>query len=161
MQRDAYIKLKQWRSSSKRKPLLLRRARQTGKTYLLKAFGQAQYDSLIYFNFEEDPNLKDFFAERIRPSEIIQNLALYAGKEIRPGVDLIVFDEIQSSNGALKSLKYFHEDAPRYHIAGAGSLLGISLSGPGAFPVGKVNFLDLYPMTFMEFLSATGSDRLR
>lgn len=161
MQRDAYIKLKHWKSSSKRKPLLLRGARQTGKTYLLKAFGQAEYDSFIYFNFEEDPNLKGFFAERVRPSEIIQNLALYAGKKIRPGVDLIVFDEIQASDGALKSLKYFYEDAPEYHIAGAGSLLGISLSGPGAFPVGKVNFFDLYPMTFMEFLSATGSDRLR
>jgi predicted AAA+ superfamily ATPase len=161
MQRDAYIKLKQWKSSPKRKPLLLRGARQTGKTYLLKAFGQAEYDSLVYFNFEEDPNLKGFFAERVRPSGIIQNLALYTGKKIRPGVDLIVFDEVQASNGALKSLKYFYEDAPEYHIAGAGSLLGISLSGPGAFPVGKVNFLDLYPMTFMEFLSATGSNRLR
>jgi predicted AAA+ superfamily ATPase len=161
MQRDAYIKLKQWKSSPKRKPLLLRGARQTGKTYLLKAFGQAEYDSLVYFNFEEDPNLKGFFAERVRPSGIIQNLALYTGKKIRPGVDLIVFDEVQASNGALKSLKYFYEDAPEYHIAGAGSLLGISLSGPGTFPVGKVNFLDLYPMTFMEFLSAIGSNRLR
>ena len=140
---------------------MLRGARQTGKTYLLKAFGQAEYDSLVYFNFEEDPNLKGFFAERVRPSGIIQNLALYTGKKIRPGVDLIVFDEVQASNGALKSLKYFYEDAPEYHIAGAGSLLGISLSGPGAFPVGKVNFLDLYPMTFMEFLSAIGSNRLR
>ena len=161
MQRDAYIKLKQWKSSPKRKPLLLRGARQTGKTYLLKAFGQAEYDSLVYFNFEEDPNLKGFFAERVRPSGIIQNLALYTGKKIRPGVDLIVFDEVQASNGALKSLKYFYADAPEYHIAGAGSLFGISLSGPGTFPVGKVNFLDLYPMTFMEFLSATGSNRLR
>ena len=161
MQRDAYIKLKHWKSSPKRKPLLLRGARQTGKTYLLKAFGQAEYDSLVYFNFEEDPNLKGFFAERVRPSGIIQNLALYTGKKIRPGVDLIVFDEVQASNGALKSLKYFYEDAPEYHIAGAGSLLGISLSGPGTFPVGKVNFLDLYPMTFMEFLSAIGSNRLR
>ena len=140
---------------------MLRGARQTGKTYLLKAFGQAEYDSLVYFNFEEDPNLKGFFAERVRPSGIIQNLALYTGKKIRPGVDLIVFDEVQASNGALKSLKYFYEDAPEYHIAGAGSLLGISLSGPGTFPVGKVNFLDLYPMTFMEFLSAIGSNRLR
>ena len=140
---------------------MLRGARQTGKTYLLKAFGKAEYDALIYFNFEEDPNLKGFFSGRVYPAGIIENLALYAGRKIRPALDLIVFDEIQASDGALKSLKYFYENAPEYHIAGAGSLLGISLSGPGAFPVGKVNFLDLYPMTFMEFLSATGSDRLR
>jgi len=139
----------------------LRGARQTGKTHLLKAFGNAEYDSLIYFNFEEDPNLKGFFTERVRPTEIIENLTLYAGRKLRPGLDLIVFDEIQASDGALRSLKYFFEDAPEYHIAAAGSLLGISLSGPGAFPVGKVNFLDLYPMTFMEFLSATGSEPLR
>jgi uncharacterized protein len=161
MQRDAYNKLMDWKSSARRKPLLLRGARQTGKTYLLKAFGKAEYDSLIYFNFEEDPNLKGFFTGRVRPAELIENLSLYAGQKIRPVVDLIVFDEIQASDGALKSLKYFYEDAPEYHIAGAGSLLGISLSGPGAFPVGKVNFIDLYPMTFMEFLSATGADRLR
>jgi predicted AAA+ superfamily ATPase len=161
MQRDAYNKLMDWKSSARRKPLLLKGARQTGKTYLLKAFGKAEYDSLIYFNFEEDPNLKGFFDGRIRPAELIENLSLYAGQKIRPAVDLIVFDEIQASDGALKSIKYFYEDAPEYHIAGAGSLLGISLSGPGAFPVGKVNFIDLYPMTFMEFLSATGSDRLR
>jgi len=161
MQRDAYSKLKDWKSSSRRKPLLLRGARQTGKTHLLKAFGNAEYDSLIYFNFEEDPNLKGFFTERVRPTEIIENLTLYAGRKLRPGLDLIVFDEIQASDGALRSLKYFFEDAPEYHIAAAGSLLGISLSGPGAFPVGKVNFLDLYPMTFMEFLSATGSEPLR
>jgi predicted AAA+ superfamily ATPase len=161
MQRDIYSKLIDWKSSSRRKPLLLRGARQTGKTYLLKAFGKAEYDSLIYFNFEEDPNLKGFFSGRVRPVEIVENLSLYAGRKIRPALDLIVFDEIQASDGALKSLKYFFEDAPEYHIAGAGSLLGISLSGPGAFPVGKVNFLDLYPMTFMEFLSATGSDPLR
>lgn len=161
MQRDAYNKLMDWKSSARRKPLLLRGARQTGKTYLLKAFGKAEYDSLIYFNLEEDPNLKGFFSERVRPAELIENLSLYAGQKIRPAVNLIVFDEIQASDGAIKSLKYFYEDAPEYHIAGAGSLLGISLSGPGAFPVGKVNFIDLYPMTFMEFLSATGSGRLR
>jgi predicted AAA+ superfamily ATPase len=161
MQRDAYAKMMDWKGSSTRKPLLLRGARQTGKTYLLKAFGKAEYESLVYFNFEEDPILKGFFTERVRPAEIVENLSLYAGKKIRPEADLIVFDEIQASDGALKSLKYFSEDAPGYHIAGAGSLLGVSLSGPGAFPVGKVHFIELYPMTFMEFLSATGSDRLR
>lgn len=141
--------------------MLLRGARQTGKTHLLKAFGNAEYESLAYFNFEEDPGLKDFFSQRVRPAEIMENLSLYAGRKIRPGIDLIVFDEIQASEGALRSLKYFHENTPEYHIAGAGSLLGITLSGPGAFPVGKVNFIDLYPMTFMEFLSASGAPHLR
>ncbi len=116
---------------------------------------------MAYFNFEEDPDLKGFFTGRVRPAEIVENLSLYAGKKIRKELDLIVFDEIQASDGALKSLKYFCEDAPEYHVAGAGSLLGISLSGPGAFPVGKVDFLDLYPLTFMEFLTAIGSEALR
>jgi hypothetical protein len=161
MKRDAYSKLLEWKSASGRKPLLLRGARQTGKTWLLRAFGEAEYDALVYLNFEEDPNIKGFFEGRVRPAEIIENLALYTGQRIRPERDLIILDEIQASEGALKSLKYFHENAPTYHIAGAGSLLGISLSGPGAFPVGKVNFLDLYPLTFMEFLSALGATDLR
>ena len=161
MQRDIYSKLLNWKATSGRKPLLLRGARQTGKTWLLKAFGKTEYDSLVYLNFEEDPRLKGFFEGRVRPAEILENLAVYVGRQIRPERDLIVFDEIQAADGALKSLKYFYENAPQYHIAGAGSLLGISLSGPGAFPVGKVNFLDLYPLTFLEFLSATGSDELR
>jgi len=161
MKRDAYEQLRAWKSDPRRKPLLLRGARQTGKTHLLKVFGNAEYESLAYFNFEEDPGLKDFFSQRVRPAEIMENLSLYAGRKIRPGLDLIVFDEIQASEGALRSLKYFHENAPEYHIAGAGSLLGITLSGPGAFPVGKVHFIDLYPMTFMEFLSASGAPHLR
>lgn len=161
MKRDIYSKLLKWKSAFGRKPLLLRGARQTGKTWLLKAFGKAEYESLVYLNFEEDPNLKGFFSGRVRPAEILENLSLYTGKNIRPGRDLIVFDEIQASDGALKSLKYFFENAPEFHVAGAGSLLGISLSGPGAFPVGKVNFLDLYPLTFLEFLTAIGAERLR
>lgn len=161
MKRDIYQELVKWKSSSRRKPLLLRGARQTGKTYLLKAFGRNEYDSLAYFDFEEDPLLKDMFSARLRPAELIESLSLYANRTIRPGRDLIVFDEIQASNDALKSLKYFHEDAPEYHVAAAGSLLGITLSGPGTFPVGKVNFMDLYPLTFLEFLEAAGAERLR
>jgi len=161
MKRDLYSKLLGWKSAPGRKPLLLRGARQTGKTWLLKAFGKAEYDSLVYLNFEEDPGLKGFFTGRVRPVEILENLSVYVGRQIRPERDLIVFDEIQAADGALKSLKYFFENAPQYHIAGAGSLLGIAISGPGAFPVGKVNFLDLYPLTFLEFLSATGAEELR
>ncbi|MFH0726710.1 MAG: AAA family ATPase [Pseudomonadota bacterium] len=161
MKRDAYKKLMEWRISPARKPLLLRGARQTGKTYLLKAFGNSEYDTLLYFNFEEDPLLKELFNSRVRPSELIRNLSIYSGRQIRPDKDLLVFDEIQSSNGALKSLKYFNEDMPELHIAAAGSLLGIALSRPGAFPVGKVDFLDLFPMTFFEFLEAIGESQLK
>lgn len=160
MKRDIYGQLLKWKTSARRKPLLIKGARQTGKTYILKQFGTNEYDTLAYFNFEEDPLLKDFFSQRLQPEQLIQNLSLYAHKSIRPGRDLIIFDEIQASNNALKSLKYFQEEAPQYHLAAAGSLLGIALSGPGSFPVGKVNFLNLYPMTFHEFLEAVGAGDL-
>lgn len=160
MKREIYEQLIKWKTSDRRKPLLVKGARQTGKTYVLKQFGTNEYDTLAYFNFEEDPLLKDFFSQRLQPEQLIQNLSLYTHKTIRPGLDLIIFDEIQASNNALKSLKYFQEEAPQYHIAAAGSLLGIALSGPGSFPVGKVNFLNLYPMTFHEFLEALGAGDL-
>jgi len=160
MQRTAYENLLTWKLSDERKPLLMIGARQTGKTHLLKAFGTQEYDSLVYFNFEEDPSLTSFFDGRLIPSEIIRNLSVYAGRPIRPGRDLIVFDEIQASNNALKSLKFFHENSPALHIAAAGSLLGITLSKAGSFPVGKVEFLNLFPMTFREFLDAAGASHL-
>jgi predicted AAA+ superfamily ATPase len=160
MKRDAYQKLVTWRLAKERKPLLLIGARQTGKTHLLKSFGNREYDALAYFNFEEDPALSSFFEKRVQPDEIVQNLSIYSGRPIRQGQDLIVFDEIQSCNDALKSLKYFNEESPEYHIAAAGSLLGITLSRPGSFPVGKVEFLYLFPMTFMEFLDAIGESQL-
>jgi len=156
MKRDIYNKLLEWKNSPRRKPLLLKGARQTGKTYILKEFGKNEYENVFYFNFEEDPNLEGFFASELKPSSIIENLSIYSGKQIRPLTDLIIFDEIQNSNNALGSLKYFEEEARDFHIAAAGSLLGVKLSVPKSFPVGKVNFLDLYPMTFLEFLSAIG-----
>jgi hypothetical protein len=161
MKRDAYTDLLAWKQSSRRKPLLMIGARQTGKTHLLKTFGSREYDGLAYFNFEEDPSLGDFFVDRVRPDEILRNLSIYTGQSIDPDKDLIVFDEIQASNGALKALKYFCEDHPSVHIAAAGSLLGITLSRPGTFPVGKIDFLNLFPMTFMEFLDAIGGYQLR
>lgn len=161
MKRDIYDKLLEWKGSKRRKPLLLKGARQTGKTYTLKEFGNKEYENLCYFNFEEDPKLEGFFNENLKPSSIIENLSIYIGRKIRPTVDLIFFDEIQVSNNALNSLKYFEEQASAFPIVAAGSLLGVKLSTPKSFPVGKVNFLDLHPMTFLEFLDAVGKSEYR
>ena len=161
MERQVYQRLLRWKNSSRRKPLLLKGARQTGKTYLLNEFGRLEYDSCVYINFEKDPSAAGFFSDRLDAGELIRNLSIYTGQKIRPERDLIVFDEVQVSNRALSSLKYFQEQAPQYHIAAAGSLLGIAVSGPGSFPVGKVNFLDLYPLSFLEFLQAVGAQELK
>ena len=161
MKRDIYKKLLEWKSSQRRKPLLLRGARQVGKTYILQDFGRKEYENVAYFNFEEDPAIDDFFRQKLDPKQIISNLSLYLNLEIKPGKSLIIFDEIQASNNALNALKYFSEQAQEYHIAAAGSLIGITLSRPRSFPVGKVSFLDMYPMTFPEFLNAVGKSGLR
>ena len=161
MQRDLYRQLCDWKASPRRKPLVLSGARQVGKTHLLKEFGRREYESLAYFNFEEDPRLKGFFTGRLEPTALVEALGLYRKAAIRPGRDLIFFDEIQACNEALNALKYFQEDAGGHHIAAAGSLLGVKLSQPMSFPVGKVNFLDLRPMSFPEFLDAVGESRYR
>ena len=161
MKRDIYQKLLEWKSSPRRKPLLLQGARQTGKTFILKQFGHNEYEKIIYCNFEENPDLDQFFYRDLNPKRILADLSIYMNQTIKPGVDLLVFDEIQVSNRALNSLKYFEEQENSFHIAAAGSLLGVKLSGPGSFPVGKVNFMHLYPMTFPEFLDAMGESRYR
>lgn len=161
MKRDLYRALREWKNSRRRKPLILRGARQTGKTHLLKEFGGNEYAGVAYFNFEEDPRLRELFAGRLAPQALIEALGIYRKEAIRPEKDLIIFDEIQASNEALNSLKYFQEQANGYHIAAAGSLLGVKLSQPMSFPVGKVNFLDLRPMSFPEFLDAVGESRYR
>jgi predicted AAA+ superfamily ATPase len=161
MKRDIYKKMLEWKSSKRRKPLLLRGARQVGKTYTLQRFGDKEYDNVAYFNFEENPALDDFFQQKLDPRAIIADLSLYIDREIKPGSDLIIFDEIQEANHALNSLKYFSEKAGEYHIAAAGSLIGIKLSRPRSFPVGKVNFLNMYPLTFLEYLDAVGKSGLR
>ncbi|MBW1857526.1 MAG: ATP-binding protein [Deltaproteobacteria bacterium] len=161
MKRDIYKKMLEWKSSKRRKPLLLRGARQVGKTYTLKEFGDKEYENVAYFNFEENPALDDFFQKKLDPRAIIADLSLYIDHEIKPGSDLIIFDEIQEANYALNSLKYFAEKADEYHIATAGSLIGIKLSRPRSFPVGKVNFLNMYPLTFLEYLDAVGKSGLR
>ena len=161
MKRDIYEKLVTWKSSSRRKPLLLQGARQTGKTFILKEFGQNEYQGVVYCNFEEDPGLDRLFQRDLNPERILAELSIYMNLEINPVSDLVIFDEIQVSNGALNSLKYFAEQRRDVHMAAAGSLLGVKLSSPGSFPVGKVNFLHLYPMKFMEFLDAMGESRYR
>lgn len=120
-----------------------------------------EYDSCVFINFEKDPFTAEFFSDRLDTRELVRNISIYTGQKVRPERDLIVFDEIQASNRALNSLKYFQEQAPEYHIAAAGSLLGIAISGPGSFPVGKVSFLDLYPLSFLEFLQAVGAQELK
>jgi len=161
MRRDLYANLIKWKTSDRRKPLILRGARQVGKTYLLKEFGRNEYETVAYFNFEEDPGLKDFFKGRIQTEKIIEKLSIYLEANILPEKTLLIFDEIQSSPETLNSLKYFNEKANQYHIAAAGSLLGIKLGQSAPFPVGKVNFMDLYPFSFGEYLEGIGKMQLR
>lgn len=147
-------KLIAWQKSKKRKPLLLSGARQVGKTFLLKRFGKTNFSNIAYFNFEEQPELKQFFLQTKDTNRLLENLSLVHGKPIEPQKTLIIFDEIQECNEALNSLKYFNENTPQYAIACAGSLLGVALSKGQSFPVGKVDFLQVQPLEFSEFLSA-------
>ena len=159
MKRFITDKLIAWKNSKDRKPLILKGARQVGKTYILKEFGVNNYDNVAYFNFDHDDGLAELFLNTKDPKRIIEQLSLVNGKKISPGNTLIIFDEIQECPDALNSLKYFCEEANEYHVACAGSLLGIKLSQT-SFPVGKVDFLNLYPMTFSEFLIADNSSNL-
>lgn len=158
MERQFYNKLLKWKSSNLRKPLVLRGARQVGKTYLLKEFAQKEYTDHIYLNFDEEPQLAGFFKDNLDPNRIIKELNIYFKKTIQPDSTLIILDEIQECPQALASLKYFCEKKNEYHLAAAGSLLGVKLSK--GFPVGKVNFLDLAPFNFFEFLHAIGESTL-
>lgn len=159
MQRFITEELIKWKNSKDRKPLILKGARQVGKTYILKDFGSKYYDNVAYFNFDHDDGLASLFLNTKDPKRIIEQLSLVNGKKINPASTLIIFDEIQECPNALNSLKYFCEEAREYHVVCAGSLLGIRLSKT-SFPVGKVDFLNLYPMTFSEFLIADDSENL-
>ena len=159
MYRKIMEKLIEWKNDKDRKPLILRGARQVGKTYIIKQFGEENYDGVAYFNFDHDTQLYNMFENTKDPVRILEQLSFVYGKAIVPGKTLIVFDEIQECPNALNSLKYFEEEAKQYHIISAGSLLGIRLSHT-SFPVGKVVFLDMYPMTFTEFLEADGCKNL-
>jgi len=160
MKRSAYKHLIEWKNSKKRKPLLLQGARQVGKTYLVKMFGEKEYKNYVYLNFELDTNLHTLFSDALNPEVIISNISLYIGKRIVHTDTLIFFDEIQTAPNVLTSLKYFQEQAPQFHIIAAGSLLGISVGKTTSFPVGKVNFLTLHPMSFGEYLKANGEELL-
>ncbi len=161
MKRDIYKQLLDWKKDLNRQPLLLQGARQVGKTYLLKEFGKKAYKQCCYINFEETPGCKAFFEIDLKPERIIRDLGIYLETKIDPTSTLIIFDEIQECPNALTSLKYFCEHAPEYHVVAAGSLLGVKLSRARGFPVGKVHFLNLYPMSFFEFLDAIGRSMLR
>lgn len=160
IERTAEQHLVNWKASSRRKPLVIRGARQVGKTWLLQHFGKTHYEQLAYFNFDEQPELRQFFTETKDVRRIIRNLSLVHGREITSQKTLIIFDEIQECKEALASLKYFNENAPEYHVASAGSLLGVAISDGQTFPVGKVDFLDLYPLSFLEFLSGANTQIL-
>ncbi len=154
MKRILYKELISWKISKRRKPLLLQGARQVGKTYLVNQFGKNEYKNYVYLNFEQIPILSSLFESELNPHKIIENLSLFLGKKIDSNNTLIFFDEIQISPKVLTSLKYFQEEAPDFHIIAAGSLLGVSVGKGSSFPVGKVNFMTLYPMSFIEFLIA-------
>lgn len=157
MKRNAILKLVQWKNSPERKPMVLRGARQVGKTWLMKEFGQNYYDNYVYFNFDEEDELKSIFETNKNPNRIIELLSMISDKKIEPEKTLIIFDEIQECPEALNTLKYFKEKANEYHVITAGRLLGTLLAKPKSYPVGMVNLLDIYPLTFDEFLNAIDS----
>ena len=155
MKRNTIRDLIQWKSDEERKPLILRGARQVGKTWLMKEFGQNYYENYVYFNFDEEDELKSVFEANKNPYRIIELLSLIAGEKIFPDKTLIIFDEIQECPEALNTLKYFKEKANDYHVIAAGSLLGTLLAKPKSYPVGMVNILEVCPLTFDEFLEAS------
>ena len=154
MKRNAIDNLIKWKNSEERKPMVLKGARQVGKTWLMKEFGKNYYKNYVYFNFDEEEELKSIFQMNKNPERIIELLSLIAETKIEPEETLIVFDEIQECPEALNALKYFKEKAGEYHVIAAGSLLGTLLAQPKSYPVGMINLLDVYPLTFDEFLSA-------
>lgn len=160
MQRLILQQLIEWKNSPHRKPLIMQGTRQVGKTWLLKELGTHYYENLAYFNFDENPEYRQFFTTTKNPARILENLMLAGSCKIAPARTLVVFDEVQDCPEVINSLKYFYENAPEYHIACAGSLLGLTLARPSSFPVGKVNFMKVYPMTFTEFLLANGDEQL-
>lgn len=160
MDRHIMKQLLNWKNSPYRKPLILKGVRQVGKTWILKEFGRQFYENTAYFNFDENEEYRQFFETTKDVNRILQNLMLVSGQKILPEKTLIVFDEVQDCPNVINTMKYFCENAPEYHVTCAGSLLGIALARPSSFPVGKVNFMQIDPMTFMEFLIANGDENL-
>ncbi|HHT94403.1 MAG TPA: ATP-binding protein [Clostridia bacterium] len=159
MYRTSLEYLYKWKEKDNRKPLIIRGARQVGKTWLMKEFANKAYKSHAYINFDNNMQMKQLFLQDLNVDRLIMGLELYTGKKIVPSETLIIFDEVQEVPNALTSLKYFNEDAPSYHIVCAGSLLGIALHPGTSFPVGKVEFMDLYPLSFSEFMLAMGKEQ--
>ena len=159
MYRTAIEKLLKWKQNKHRKPMIIEGARQVGKTWLMKEFGQQTYADTVYINFDSNSRMAELFASDLDTERLIMGLELYAGHKIDPDNTLLIFDEVQEVPRALSSLKYFYENAPQYHIVCAGSLLGIALHQGTSFPVGKVDFMNLYPLSFREFLMANGQER--
>ncbi|MDR0286637.1 MAG: ATP-binding protein [Clostridiales bacterium] len=156
MFRTAMDELTKWKTGKHRKPLIIRGARQVGKTWLMKEFGRTAYQNTVYINFDSNRQMEELFSIDMNIERIMMGLELYAGQKIDPADTLMIFDEVQEVPKALTSLKYFNENAPEYHIICAGSLLGVALHEGTAVPVGKVDFLELYPLSFMEFMTAMG-----
>lgn len=159
MERSIYSSLKKWKESPTRKPLILQGARQVGKTYILKEFGAREYSEVVYINCEDNNDMQNMFVD-YDVDRIIRSLSAISGISIKPSTTLLILDEIQEVERGLASLKYFCEKAPEYHVAVAGSLLGITLHEGTSFPVGKVDMLYMYPMDFEEFLLAMGKEQL-
>ena len=159
MYRTAIEKLLKWKQNKHRKPMIIEGARQVGKTWLMKEFGQQAYADTVYINFDSNSRMAELFASDLDTERLIMGLELYAGHKIDPDNTLLIFDEVQEVPRALSSLKYFYENVPQYHIVCAGSLLGIALHQGTSFPVGKVDFMNLYPLSFREFLMANGQER--
>ena len=160
MKRTLSRYLLEWKNSPRRKPLLLQGARQVGKTWLINDFGRREYEDYVYLNFEQNPALRTLFSGNLAPDQIVHNISLFLGRKIKAANTLICFDEIQAVPEAITSLKYFHEQAPEYHLIAAGSLLGVQFGKTGSFPVGKVNFMTLHPLSFAEYLDAVGEELL-
>ncbi len=159
MYRIAIEKLYRWKESKRRKPLIIEGARQVGKTWLMKEFGSKAYADTVYINFDSNSKMAELFASDLNIDRLIMGIELYVGRKIDPNGTLLIFDEVQEVPRALTSLKYFYENAPQYHIICAGSLLGIALHEGTSFPVGKVDFLSLYPLSFKEFLMAAAGEQ--
>ena len=156
MKRTLYNELLEWKNDSSRKPLVLEGARQVGKTWLLKEFGKNEYNNIVYVNFHDDPGARIIFQENLKVDRMMESLETISHQKITAGKTLIFMDEIQEASRGLDSLKYFCENAREQHVAVAGSLLGTTHRKGESYPVGKVNLLTLYPMTFEEFLWAKG-----
>lgn len=160
MYREKIEELLKWKNSKNKKPLIIRGARQVGKTWLMKEFGNKYYKNVAYIHFDNNERMQQLFERSLTPEILIEGLELETGIKIEEGKTLLIFDEVQEVPRALTSLKYFQEEAPQYDIIAAGSLLGIALHEGTSFPVGKVEFMDLYPLNFKEFLLALGEEKL-